>query len=83
MAVFPGVLSGSLVGLIIGIGGHLVALPLGFSGSLAGLVGAEALVLEAGIGHKATPAMGTATLAVHGFLLYEAVDLQTWLVQEE
>jgi hypothetical protein len=27
--------------------------------------------------------MGTSTLAGHGFLLYEAVDLQTGLVQEE
>lgn len=74
--VLPSVPGVSLVGLIIGIGGHLVSLPLGFSGLLAGLLGAEALGLDTGIGHKATPAVGTATLAVHGFLLCEAVDLQ-------
>jgi hypothetical protein len=50
--------------LIIGIGGHLVSLPLGFSGLLAGLLGAEALGLDTGIGHKATPAVGTSTLSV-------------------
>jgi hypothetical protein len=69
----PGV---SLVGLIIGIGSHLVSLPLGFSSSLAGQVGAEALGFDPGIGYKAAAAVGTSTLAVHGFLLYEAVDLE-------
>jgi hypothetical protein len=29
------------------------------------------------------PAMGTSELAVHGFLLSEAVDLTTRLLQEE
>jgi hypothetical protein len=36
-----------------------------------------------GMGHKATPAVGASTEAVHGFLLCEAVDLQQGLVQEE
>jgi len=76
----PGV---SLVGWIIGISGHLVALPLGFSSALAGVVGAEALGFDTGIGRKAAAAVGASTLAVHGFLLCEAVDLQTGLVQEE
>jgi hypothetical protein len=83
MPVLPRMLGISLVGLIIGIGGHLVALPLGFSGLLAGRVGAESLGLDTGMGHKAAPTMGTSTLARHGFLLCEAVDLQTRLVQEE
>ena len=76
----PGV---SLVGLIIGIGGHLVSLPLDFSSALAGCVGAEALEFDTGIGHKAAAAVGASTLAVHGFLLCEAVDLEKGLVQEE
>jgi hypothetical protein len=76
----PGV---TLVGLIIGIGGHLVSLPLGFSGLLAGLVGAEALGFDTGIGYKAATTVGTSTLAVHRFLLCEAVDLETGLIQEE
>ena len=73
----------SLVGLIIRVGGHLVALPLGFPGSLTGRVGAESLYLDTGIRHKVAPTIGTSTLAIHGFLLCEAVDLQTGLVQEE
>ena len=73
----------SLVGLIIRVGGHLVALPLGFPGPLTGRVGAESLYLDPGIRHKAAPTLGTSTLAMHGFLLCEAVDLQTGLVQEE
>ncbi len=81
--VLPRVLSISLIGLIIGIGSHLVSLPLGFSGLLAGLVRAEALGFDTGIGHIAAAAVGTSTLAIHGFLLCEAVDLETGLVQEE
>jgi hypothetical protein len=50
---------------------------------LTGLVGAEALGFDTRIGHKAAAAVGTSTLAVHGFLLYEAVDLGKELVQEE
>jgi hypothetical protein len=73
----------SLVGLIIGIGGHLVSLPLGFSSALAGRVGAEALGFNTRVGHKAAAAVGASTLAVHGFLLCEAVDFETGLVQEE
>jgi len=79
----PGIPRISLIGLIIGISGHLVSLPLGFSGLLAGLVGAEALGFDTRIGHKAAAAVGTSTLAVHGFLLCEAVDLEKGLVQEE
>ena len=82
MPTLPGLPRVSLVGLIIGVGGHLVALPLGFSGPLTGGVGTASLRLDTGIGHKAAPTMGPSTLAGHGFLLYEAVDLQIGLVQE-
>jgi hypothetical protein len=82
-SVLPSVLGVSLVGVIIGIGGHLVSLPLGFSGALARRVGAEALGFETRIGHKATPAVGASILARHGFLLCEAVNLELRLVQEE
>jgi hypothetical protein len=41
------------------------------------------LGFDPGIGHKAAAAVGASTLAVHGFLLYEAVDLEKGLVQEE
>jgi hypothetical protein len=81
--MLPSVLGVSLVGLIIGIGGHLLSLPLGFSSLLAGRIGAELLGLDTGIGHKAAPAVDTSTLAVHGVLLGEAVDLYKGLVQEE
>ena len=83
MPVLPRVLGVSLVGLIVGIGGHLVSLPLGFSRPLTEPVGAESLGLDMGMGHKATPTVGASTEAVHGFLLCEAVDLQQGLVQEE
>src|SRR5262245_34249175 len=83
MPVLPRLLGVALVGLIIGIGGHLLSLPLGFSGPLAGLVGAESLGLNTRMRHKAAPTMGTLTLARHGVLLCEAVDLQRGLVQEE
>ena len=59
-----------------GIGSHLVSLPLSFSGLLTGLVRAEALGFDPGIGYKAATTVGTSTLAVHGFLLCEAVDLE-------
>jgi hypothetical protein len=58
-------------------------LPFGFSGLLASFFGAESLGLDTRIGHKATPTVGASTLVAHGFLLYEAVDLQKELVQEE
>jgi hypothetical protein len=83
MPVLPRLLGVALIGLIIGISSHLVALPLGFSRPLAAPVGAESLGLDTGLGHKAALAVGTSPLAVHGFLLCEAVDLQTGLVQEE
>jgi hypothetical protein len=40
MPIGPRVLGVSLVGLIIGIGDHLLSLPHGFSSLLAGLIGA-------------------------------------------
>jgi hypothetical protein len=83
MLVVPVVLAVALVGPVIGIGGHFCALPLRFSGPLAGLLRTEPLGLGTGIRHKVTPAMDTAHLAVHGFLLREAVSLKTWLCQEE
>jgi hypothetical protein len=75
MLVLPVALAVSLVGLVIGISGHFVALPAGFSGPLAGLVGTEPLVLDPGIRQKTTAAMGTADGTVHGFLLREATTL--------
>ena len=81
--LLPRVLGVALVGLIIGIGSHLISLPLGFSGLLAGFVGAEALGFDTRIGRIAAAAVGASTLTVHGFLLCEAVDLEKGLVQEE
>lgn len=49
MLVLPALLAVSLVGLVIGIGGQFVSLPLGFSRPLAGLVGAETLRFDPGI----------------------------------
>ena len=83
MLVVPGPLGLSLIGLIIGIGDHFVSLPRGFSGLLAGLVGAETLGFDTGIGHKVAAAVGTSSLGGHGFLLCEALDLAKGLVQEE
>ena len=83
MLVLPALLAVSLIGPVIGIGGHFCALPLRFSGPLAGLVRAEPLGLGTGIRHKETPAMDTAYRAVHSFLLRAAVSLTTWLCQEE
>ena len=83
MSGLPSSLARLLVGLVIGIGGHLVSLPLGFSGPLAVRLGAESLGLDSGIGHNKASAMGTSNLGVHGFLLSEAVDRMTELLQEE
>jgi hypothetical protein len=58
-------------------------LPLDFSSALAGCIGAEALGFNTGIGRKTAEAVGASALAVHGFLLCEAIDLDTGLVQEE
>src|SRR2546427_12741392 len=79
MMMLPALLAVAFVGPVIRIGGHFVALPLCFSGPLAGLLRTEPLGLGTGIRHKETPAMDTAHLAVHGFLLREAVSLTTWL----
>jgi hypothetical protein len=61
----PCLLGIALVGLIIRIGRHLLALPSSFPRLLAGLFGAESLGLDTGIRDKAAPAVGTSTLAVH------------------
>jgi hypothetical protein len=76
MLVLPAVLAVALVGPVIGVSGQFGALPLRFSGPLAGLMRTEPLGLGTGIGLKETPAMGTAHLAVHGVLLCEAVFSQ-------
>jgi hypothetical protein len=76
MLVLPAALAVALVGAVIRIGGHFVALPLRFSSPLAGLVRTETLSLGTGIRHKATLAMDTAHGAGHGFLLCEAVFSQ-------
>jgi hypothetical protein len=83
MLVLPAVLAVSLVGPVIGISSHCGALPLGFSGPLAGLVGADTLRLDPGIRQHETPAMGPANGAVHGCLLHEAGHHNTRLSQEE
>jgi hypothetical protein len=83
MSLVPGALAVLLVGLIIRIGGHLVFLPLIFSGFLARRGSTKALRLDSRIGYKLTPTVGTVELAVHGFLLREAVDLNNGLFQEE
>jgi hypothetical protein len=82
MLVLPSLPSVPLIGPVIGIAGHLVALPLRFSGSLAGLVGAVSLGFDTGIRHKVASTVGASTLGVHGCLLCEAVDLEKGLVQE-
>ena len=79
----PLVLAIALVGAVIRVGSEFGTLPLGFSGPLAGLVGAEALGLNTGIRQKMTAAMSTSTSAVHGFLLSEAINLAKRLQQEE
>jgi hypothetical protein len=83
MSGLPGALVILLIGLVIGIGGHLFALPLGSSGPLAIGLSAEPLGLDSGIGRHQTSAMGTSKLGMHGFLLSEAVDRMTGLLQEE
>jgi hypothetical protein len=83
MLMLPALLAVALVGPVIRIGGHFVALPLRFSGSLTGLVCTEALRLGTGIRHKETLALGTANGAVHGFLLREAGHRKKRLSQEE
>ena len=82
MLVVPALLAVSLVGLVIGIRGQFGSLPLGFSGPLAGLVGAETLRLDPRIRQHETPTMGTANGAVHGFLLREAGHRKKRLSQE-
>jgi hypothetical protein len=75
----PVALAVSLVGSVIGVTGQFVSLPLGFSGPLTGLMGAEALGFDAGIGHKQGAAVGTPQGMVHGFLLAEATNLSKGL----
>lgn len=83
MLVLPVALALALVGLVIGISGQFGALPAGFSGPLAGLVGTEPLTFDPGIGQKTTATMGTADGAVPGFLLRAAGHLKNRLLQEE
>ena len=77
--MLPALLAVSLVGPVIGIGGHFVALPAGFSSPLAALIGTEPLALDPGIRQKTTAAMGTLDGTVHGFLLREAGHLKNRL----
>jgi hypothetical protein len=83
MLGLPAALALALVGLVIGISGQCVALPEGFSGPLASLVGTEPLTFDPRIRQKTTATMGTADGAVHGFLLREAGNLKNRLSQEE
>lgn len=68
MSAMPISLTISLVGLIVGIGGKLVFLPLGLAGALTLLFAAIALVLYAWIEIKKAPAMITYALEhfLHG-----------------
>jgi hypothetical protein len=75
MLVLPMALAVSLMGSVVGVTGQLVALPLRFSGQLAGWMSAEAWGLDAGIGHKRGAAVGTSQGVVHGFLLTAATNL--------
>jgi hypothetical protein len=75
MLVLPVALAVSLIGSVVGVTGQFVALPLRLSGPLAGWLSAEALGLDAGIGHKRGAAVGTPQGVVHGFLLTEATNL--------
>jgi hypothetical protein len=83
MLMLPAVLAVALVGPVIGIGGHFLALPLRFPGPLAYRVGAETLGLDPGIWQKMTATMSTSMGAVHGSLLSEAINLAKLLQQEE
>jgi len=75
MLALPVSLAIFLVGLVIGITGQLVSLPLGFPGPLTGFVGAEALGFDPGIRSKMTTAMDASMGVVHGFLQSEATTL--------
>jgi hypothetical protein len=83
MLVLPVALAVSLIGPVVGVTGQFVALPLRFSGPLAGWMSAEALGLDAGIGHKRGTAVGTPQGVVHGFLLTEATNLPKRLQRGE
>jgi hypothetical protein len=82
MLVWPAVLAGALVGLVSGIGGHWVALPLRFSSPLAHRVGAETLGLDPRVRQQMTATMRTSLGAVHGSLLSDASNLAKPLQQE-
>jgi hypothetical protein len=75
VVALPVALAVSLVGAVVGITGEFVSLPLGFSGPLAGCMGAEALGFDARTGHKRGAAVATPQGVVHGFLLTEATNL--------
>ena len=59
--MLPALLAVALVGAVIGVGGELGTLPLGFSRALAGLVRAESLRLHPGIRQHETLAMALST----------------------
>jgi hypothetical protein len=75
MALLPAAPTVLLVGAVVGINGHFVSLPTSLSGLLAGRLGTEPLAFDTRIGQKKAPAMGTSNLAVHDFLLSEAINL--------
>ena len=83
MLALPSLPSIPLVGPVIGVAGHLVSLPLRFSGPLTELARAVSLGFDTGIGDKAASAVGASILAGHGFLLSEALNFAKGLVQEE
>jgi hypothetical protein len=83
MLALPSLPSIPLVGPVIGVAGHLVSLPLRFSGSLTKLARAVSLGFDTGIGDKVASAVGASILGGHGFLLCEALHVAKGLVQEE
>jgi hypothetical protein len=65
----------SLVGLIIRVPCHLLALPKVLPGPLADRSTAETLVFNMRIGEKQTPAMGTSDRAAHGSTSMKTMNL--------
>jgi hypothetical protein len=65
----------SLVGPVIRVACHLLALPKVLPGTLASRFVAETLVLDVRIGRKQTPAMGTSDLTAHGSTSIKTMNL--------
>jgi hypothetical protein len=65
----------SLVGLIVRVPCHLLALPKILPGTLADGFLAKTLVLDLRIGRKQTPAMGTSDRAAHGSTSMKTMNL--------